>query len=112
MDDKIKLPVFPETATNKKQDNANQNVIIGDDLGKKTYFVLKLTDDSSGEVNGVLEFDLMSYREKGEEKRFLSINSIGYNPELEATGRAILNISNEGDFYKIKEFFKNLEWND
>lgn len=106
MDDKVK-PVFPETATNK-----NQPVITGENVSKKTYFFLKLVEGESKEVSGILEFDLMSYREKGEEKRFLSINSAGYNPETDTPGRAVLNISNEEDFYRIKEFFKNLEWND
>lgn len=67
---------------------------------------LKIGDDVSS-----LELDLVTFRQKGQEERYLSINFSGYNinkPNPEPQ-EAFINIG-EQDFYAIKEFFKNLEW--
>jgi hypothetical protein len=67
---------------------------------------LKVGDEVSS-----LEFDLVTFRQKGQEERYLSINFSGFNinkPNPEPQ-EAFVNLG-EKDFYAIKEFFKSLEW--
>lgn len=67
---------------------------------------LKVGDETSS-----LEFDLVTFRQKGKEERYLSISFLGYNVNKEPVENqeAFINIGEE-DFNKIKTFFFNLDW--
>lgn len=61
--------------------------------------------------NASLEFDLIAFRQRGEEARYLSVTFAGLDitkdPPVEQ--EAFMNIDEEG-FKKIKAFFEQLEW--
>jgi len=76
----------------------------------KTYIRLE-TKNPEGEVSGVLEIDLISFRERGQESRYLSINTIGAGQDGNQTDTTI-SIDNEADFKRFKDFISNLNWND
>jgi hypothetical protein len=65
---------------------------------------LKVGDEASS-----LEFDLVTFRQKGKEERYLAVSFLGYNINNEQPQEAFINIA-EDDFILIKNFFKNLEW--
>ena len=84
---------------------------------KETYF--KLGD--SPDKEGVLEFDLISYREKGEETRYISIKFSGVDvrgidennsESVPVTQEAFVAINEEEVFQSFKAFIINLNWND
>lgn len=99
---------FSET-TNKA--NTNQEPIQGKNLNQTQTYMKLETKNSEDVVSGVLEIDLISFRERGQESRYLSISSIGSNGEGEASN-TIMSIDNEADFLKLKNFISNLNWND
>ncbi len=76
----------------------------------KTYIRLE-TKNSDGELSGVLEIDLISFRERGQESRYLSINAIGAGSSGEQSDTT-LSIDNEADFNRFKKFISELNWND
>ena len=76
----------------------------------KTYIRLE-TKNSQGELSGVLEIDLISFRERGQESRYLSINTIGAGNSGEQSDTT-LSIDNELDFNRFKKFISDLNWND
>ena len=59
----------------------------------------------------VIEIDLISFREKGEENRYLSFDVVGAAPDG-VQNETNVSISNEQDFDSFKEFISNLNWND
>jgi len=67
---------------------------------------LKVGDETSS-----LEFDLVTFRQKGKEERYLSVSFTGYNINKEPVEvqEAFINVGEE-DFNRIKSFFSNLEW--
>jgi len=77
-----------------------------EDSNKEQPTYLKVGDDTSS-----LEFDLVTFRQKGKEERYLAISFLGYNINAEPVEKqeAFINIEEE-DFNKIKDFFKNLDW--
>jgi len=77
-----------------------------EDSNKEQPTYLKVGDDTSS-----LEFDLVTFRQKGKEERYLAISFLGYNINREPAEKqeAFINIGEE-DFGKIKDFFKNLDW--
>jgi len=75
-----------------------------------TYMNLSCKN-AEGEVSGVLDIDLISFRERGQESRYLSINSFGADREGNQS-EARIYINNEEDFNRLKEFISNLNWND
>lgn len=76
----------------------------------KTYIRLE-TKNSEGQLSGVLEIDLISFRERGQESRYLSINTIGAGGNGEQSDTT-LSIGNEADFNRFKKFISDLNWND
>lgn len=76
----------------------------------KTYIRLE-TKNSEGALSGVLEIDLISFRERGQESRYLSINAIGAGSSGEQSDTT-LSIDNEADFNRFKKFISDLNWND
>lgn len=76
----------------------------------KTYIRLE-TKNSEGELSGVLEIDLISFRERGQESRYLSINAVGAGGNGEQSDTT-LSIDNEADFNRFKKFISELNWND
>jgi hypothetical protein len=75
-----------------------------------TYIRLE-TKNPNGEVSGVFEIDLISFRERGQESRYLSINTVGMSGDGEPSDTSI-SIDNETDFKRFKDFISNLNWND
>jgi len=69
-------------------------------------YYLKVGDDS-----GVLEFDLITFRQKGKEEKYLSVTFSGINltQEPPVPQESFVNIDEAG-FKAIKEFFTQLEW--
>lgn len=75
-----------------------------------TYFKLE-TKNNEGQVCGVIEIDLVSFRERGQESRYLSIKTIGVG--LDGGQSETRNsIDSEIDFKRFKDFISNLNWND
>ena len=64
-----------------------------------------------GNENASIEFDLVTFRQKGEEARYLAVSFTGLDitkdPPIEQ--EAFINLGEE-DFKKIKSFFEQLEW--
>lgn len=79
-------------------------------LDTNTYLKLE-TKNNEGQISGILEIDLISFREKGQESRYLSISAKGSNSQGEASETDI-SIENEEDFNKFKKFISNINWND
>ncbi len=87
----------------EKHDNLEQSV-----ENNKTYFSYKSPDGS------LLEIDLVTFREKGSETRYLSFATIGI-PTQVAEGqptKVMLSIDTREDFESIKQFFSELNWED
>lgn len=85
----------------KNIDNEDLNNVLGD-----TY--LKIVDGDGG---GILEFDLVSHRQRGEEKRYLSIRVIGVDEDDSSiTNKTLMTISSQATFDTLKEFFTRLDW--
>ena len=67
------------------------------------------------ENNGFLEFDLVTFREKGTETRYISVIVHGFsipenqNEESKPT-RTQINISTEEQFLAFKKFIQQLDW--
>lgn len=76
----------------------------------KTYIKLE-TKGQGGDVTGIIEIDLISYREKGEESRYLSVSAVGVDSSGEPSN-TFISIDNEADFNRLKMFISDLNWND
>ncbi len=76
----------------------------------KTYFRME-TKNTEGQISGILEIDLISFREKGEESRYVKIFSVGAAEDGNQS-ETNLSIDNEGDFNRFKKFVSELNWND
>jgi len=75
-------------------------------MSSKTYLAL---GDAANPTSGTLELDLIVFREKGEQTRYLNVT---FGQKDEAGQQSSVSISlNEESFNSIKEYFKNLEWN-
>jgi hypothetical protein len=107
--------------------NLGDNSVIPEEISVENNIITPIMDkeprDSSeavtyfgagGSEDGHIEFDLVSFRQKGEETRYLSIKVTGFDDEkdLPAPQSAAMSISNKEEFEKLKAFFSQLEWND
>ena len=74
----------------------------------QTYFSYENED------SGSLEIDLIAFREKGLETRYLSLQFSGFdirqNPPVPQD--AFLNIDSKEEFERLKSFFAQLDWED
>jgi len=83
---------------------------LGDDQYQKceTYF------SCQNEEAGTLEVDLVTFREKGLETRYLSLLLSGLdvrqNPPIQQ--EAFLTIESREEFERLKSFFAQLDWED
>ena len=75
-----------------------------------TYMNLE-TKNSEGGVTGIMEIDLISFRERGEESRYLAINATGAGTDGNQS-ETIISIRNEEEFNRLKAFISQLNWND
>jgi hypothetical protein len=75
-----------------------------------TFFRIE-TKNADDLVSGIIEVDLISFRERGQESRYLSVNTEGADEEGNRSTTSI-NIDNEADFNKFKQFISQLNWND
>jgi hypothetical protein len=71
-----------------------------------TYFKIE------EEEIGSMELDLISYREKGREERYLNIVVDGFREEDYAPVRALFSIGSKDSFEKFKNFVSKLNWED
>lgn len=75
-------------------------------MASKTYLSL---GDPANPKSGMLELDLVVFREKGEQTRYLSVTFSQKDGDNEPASVSI-NL-NEESFNSIREYFKNLDWN-
>ena len=97
----------PNPAPNPAPQLVNQVPVASE---TNTYIRLE-TKNPDGQVSGVLEIDLISFRERGQESRYLSINAVGAGQDGNQSDTTI-SIDNEADFRRFKEFVSKLNWND
>lgn len=76
-------------------------------IQEDTY--LKISSDSTDIY--VMEFDLISHRQRGQHKKYMNIRVVGKDEE---TGSMLqktnITIENEEQFNVLKSFFSNLDW--
>lgn len=89
---------------------------------QKEYFEAPTYYEGGDESSGFIEFDLQSYRQRGVEDRFLAISVVGLldqvnidDQEVAAqvvnnVSRTSMRITDKNQFYALKDFFANLEW--
>jgi len=108
------------TTTNLKEEEKpiNNSSVIADKTpgngaifaghGKQTYFAL------GSEDTGKMEIDLVTFREKGAETRYISIMFSGMNIKEDppTPQNAFFNIENREEFNLFKAFVANLSWDD
>lgn len=64
-------------------------------------------------TEGIVEFDLMSHREKGQEVRYLHIQVRGLSLDDKGSpSNTYMAITNKEEFEQIKSFFSTLKWED
>jgi hypothetical protein len=105
-------PIKPISTNIDHHDSAPASAVetIQNDDGITTFIRLE-TVNSENVVSGIIEVDLISFREKGQESRFLSINTTGAGEDGNSSTTSI-NINNEQDFDRFKKFISELNWND
>lgn len=98
--------VSTQNVTVKPNTNINYGV-----LSETNTYIMLETKNPDGQVSGIIEIDLISFREKGQESRYVSIktSSAGQDGVQNDT---IISIDNEQDFKRFKDFISNLNWND
>lgn len=66
------------------------------------------------EKTGTLEFDLISHRQRGIEKRYLNVQVRGLilGKEKKEVGDCRMHITSKEQFEDLKNFFANLNWED
>lgn len=79
-----------------------------DDFYEDSGTYLRLEEKGFGSI----EFDLISFREKGREERYLNIIVDGVDAEDFTSSKAILNIGSKQSFENLKKFISNLNWED
>lgn len=95
---------------NHQRDFNRQNVNVETKKSHpSTYIEIVTEKDESGQPLSVLEVDLIISRERGEEKRNLSINFAGIDVEKKEMVEKSINIGKD-NFYVLKKFFSQLEW--
>jgi hypothetical protein len=85
----------------ENQENKNTNI----KKSVQTYIAIGDIETS------MLEVDLVTFREKNQEMRYLSMSYAGINPKTGDPQEAFINIDNEEAFNILKNFFMQLEWN-
>lgn len=93
------------------QNNNEINTEMSRNLDKSTYIRV------GSEEFGIIDIDLVTYRQKDEEVRYLLIESAGFSGEYDEAGNPVptktsVMIDSEEQFNKLKDFISNLDWND
>jgi len=88
--------------------NSVDKPILLQQQGCQTYFCY---EQKGG---GKLEIDLVTFREKGVETRYLSMLFSGFDVRQESQSRqsAFLNIETKEEFERLKSFFAQVNWDD
>ena len=98
------------TKNNESTSGTTQQTSVVDKSGKPnkvaTYLGLVNEQDST---KTLIEFDLITARQRGEEIRYLSI-SLKTKDSAGTEDNALISVD-EAAFKQIKEFFINIEWN-
>jgi hypothetical protein len=105
----VSEPVTPQQQVAEIQ---HSPIIEADNEEKETY--LKLVSKEDEQVISALEIDLKTYRERGEEVRYVSILFSGFDSREDPPKpqEAFFNITSKEDFEFIKNFFSKLNWED
>lgn len=88
-----------------ENESTNNQSISTDKKVAQTYIAI------GEETSSLLEIDLVTFREKNVEMRYLGFSFTGVNPKNDTPQEAFMNIDNEEAFYALKKFFAQLEWN-
>jgi hypothetical protein len=75
-------------------------------MSSKTYLCLGSPENPEA---GLLELDLVVFREKGEQTRYLNLSFA--QPDENGVMKSVSVNLNEESFNNIREFFKQLDWN-
>ena len=86
-------------------ENSNNNTNTQPITAAKTYLNIGSPE------TGMLEIDLVSFRQKNEEARYLSLSLLNPSESGEQSKPAVFAIDNEEAFMVLKKFFEQLEWN-
>lgn len=101
------VPATTEATTNLSHHETLKSAPVEDN---STFMRLETKNEDS-QVSGIIEVDLISFREKGQESRFLQVHVSGADADGNANTTAV-SIGNEADFNKFKKFISQLNWND
>ena len=74
-------------------------------MGSTTYMCLGNKENPDA---GILELDLVVFREKGEQTRYLSISFA--QPDEKGNMKSVSINLNEESFQNVKKFFEQLDW--
>ena len=101
-------------AENSETLNEKETIAVTEISSNKTEMKEKSSDIQTylslgNERDGNIEMDLVTFREKGQQVRYLSflINSLDTNQQPVSASLSL----DEQSFNHIKEFFSQLEWN-
>jgi hypothetical protein len=101
----------PPTYTEQPVQNTQPTTAVTEQQNQSKTYIRLETKNSEGQLSGILEIDLISFRERGQESRYLSINAIGAGQDGGQSDTTI-SIDNETDFNRFKKFISELNWND
>lgn len=105
-----KKTALPTNISHHEAAPVETNSEVEQTMDTNTYIKLE-TKNPEEQVSGIIEVDLISFRERGQESRFLSVNTTGADAEGNLSTTTI-NIDNEADFNRFKKFISQLNWND
>lgn len=105
-------PVVEQVSSKPKQTAQQEQYDVPDVAEAKQYE--ETYHNLSTEKNGELEFDLVSHRQRGLEKRYLNVRIKGMRLDKKEEGavECLMNVTNKEDFQALKDFFANLNWDD
>ena len=86
-------------------ENSNNTISNQPKPASKTYLNIGSPE------TGMLEIDLVSFRQKNEESRYLSLSLLNPSESGEQSKPTVFAIDNEEAFMVLKKFFEQLEWN-
>jgi hypothetical protein len=100
-------PLAPRVETQSVQVDHSHEIEEIPIVQTETYISL------GDKTQGIVEFDLMSHREKGQEVRYLHIQVRGFSlDEKGSSANTYMAIQSKDDFERIKKFFSTLKWED
>ena len=107
LEEQVESPVVQENFVETVKHNDFKIAPI-DSNGSETYYVYESSD------GGFFEVDLVTFREKGTETRYLSLEVAGLNMtgEEPVPQQAMISLESREQFEELKAFFTQLSWED